>query len=86
MDEIRTNVVIHEEDEGKRLDSVLSERLENMTRTHIQKLMEEGNVTVNGTGKAVKNYRVKAGDAFNIRIPPPEHLDLLPENIPLNIV
>lgn len=74
------------DDEGKRLDSVLAERLDNITRNHVQKLIEAGNVTVKGTGKAVKNYRVRAGDSFAVQIPPPEPLELLPEEIPLKIV
>ncbi len=71
-------VEIRGESEGRRLDSVLAERLENMTRNHVQKLLEEGHVEAAGSGKAVKNYKVRVGDSFRVHIPAPEPLELLP--------
>lgn len=79
-------VEIFEEDEGKRLDVVLSDRLETLTRNHVQKLMEDGFIAVEGTGKAVKNYRVRKGDSFRIHLPAPRPLELLPEKIPLDVL
>ena len=71
------------DDAGTRIDKFIT--IEGMTRSRIQKLVEDGNVTVNG--KAVRtNYKVKNGDCISIGLPEPEILDVKPENIPLDIV
>lgn len=68
-----------------RLDKFLTEKLSEMSRSHIQKLIRDGNVTVNK--KAVKaNYKVSLGEIIEIDIPEPECLDIVPENIPLDIL
>ena len=79
-------VDIRESEEGKRLDAVLAGRLEGMTRSHVQKLIEEGHVCSDHQQKAVKNYRVKKDDRFRVTIPSPELLEVSPEEIPLEIV
>lgn len=73
------------EDAGKRLDAFLAENMEGKTRSAIQKLMEQGKVLVNGNPGS-KNYKLKAGDAIQVEVPEPEPLELLPQNIPLDIV
>lgn len=68
-----------------RIDKALTEALTNYTRSQIQQWLKEQSVTVNG--ELVKaNYKVKAKDKIIITIPEPETLDLLPEDIPLEIV
>ena len=68
-----------------RLDKFLTGKLPEMSRSHIQKLIRDGNVTVNK--KAVKaNYKVSLGEIIEIDIPEPECLDIVPENIPLDIL
>lgn len=68
-----------------RLDKFLTEKLSEMSRSHIQKLIRDGNVTVNK--KAVKaNYKVSLGEIIEIDIPEPECLDIVPENILLDIL
>lgn len=69
-----------------RLDKFLTDRLPNVTRTKIQKGIDEGFVTVND--KPVKsNYRVHPNDVIVISLPePPRDTEVVPENIPLNIV
>lgn len=68
-----------------RLDKFLTEKLPDMSRSHIQKLIRDGNVTVNK--KTVKaNYKVSLGEIVEIDIPEPECLDIVPENIPLDIL
>ncbi|MDD6255156.1 MAG: RluA family pseudouridine synthase [Eubacteriales bacterium] len=79
-------VTITEQESGRRLDSVLSERFSSMTRSYIQKLIAEGCVSAGEGAKAVKNYKVRPGDVFTASIPEPEVLDVEPENIPLDIV
>lgn len=69
-----------------RVDKFLSLRLENTSRTRIQNGAEAGNILVND--KPVKsNYKVKPGDIIQVVLPtPPREIELIPENIPLNIV
>ncbi|MBQ9935936.1 MAG: RluA family pseudouridine synthase [Lachnospiraceae bacterium] len=70
---------------GIRIDKCLSEILNDYSRAYIQKLLDEGNITVNR--KAVKsNYKLRAEDSINISIPEPEELEIIPEDIPLDIV
>jgi len=69
-----------------RIDKFLSVRIENTSRTRIQAASIAGNIRVNN--KTVKpNYRVKPGDVVQVVLPnPPREIELIPEDIPLNIV
>ena len=69
-----------------RIDKFLSDRLPNSSRNKIQQSAQDGNIVVNG--EAVKvNYKVKPLDEISIVLPyPPRETELLPENIPLDIV
>ena len=69
---------------GARLDQLLAKRL-GFSRARLQKLLKSGLVAVNGK-VLVASYRVKAGDAVTVTVPPPEPSELLPEPLPLNIV
>ena len=78
-------ITVAEDEAGMRIDKLLSSRIGGMTRSHIQKLIDDGRVTV--SDKAVKaNYKVKYGDAISITIPEPTKIDVRPEDIPLDIV
>jgi len=69
-----------------RIDKFLANHLENTSRTRIQAAAEAGCIIVNN--KTVKsNYKIKPGDIISIVLPhPPKEIEILPENIPLNIV
>ncbi|MCR4434341.1 MAG: RluA family pseudouridine synthase [Clostridiales bacterium] len=68
-----------------RIDVWLSEKLEDYSRSYIQKLMGDNLVLING--KAVKpNYKLKANDEVYIRIPEPEMLDIQAEEIDLKVL
>ena len=69
-----------------RLDKYLTTRMEKTSRTRIQNAANAGNILVNNS--SVKpNYRVKPGDVVQIVLPnPPREIELIPENIPINIV
>ncbi len=72
-------------DEDKRIDNFLNNNLEGVSRNRIQKLIEEKQVLVNN--KSInKNYKTKENDKIIINIEEPKEIDILPENIPLNIV
>ena len=69
-----------------RIDKFLGMRLENISRNRIQNAADAGCVLVNN--KAVKSsYKIKPFDTISIVLPyPPHEYELLPENIPLDIV
>lgn len=69
-----------------RVDKFLINRLENTSRTRIQNAAAAGNILVNS--KPVKsNYKVRPGDVVSVVLPhPPRVIELIPENIPLDIV
>lgn len=70
---------------GERIDRFLSEELESLSRSYIQKLVKDGAVLVNG--KPVKaNYKISQEDIVKVSIPDPEEPDILPEDIPLDIL
>lgn len=78
-------LIIEQEYAGIRIDKYLSDELEGISRSYIQKLMEEGNITVNG--KVVKsNYKLRCQDQICVILPEPEDLNIEPENIPLSIL
>ena len=69
-----------------RIDRFLSYRIENTSRTRIQNAANAGNILVNDN-PVKPNYRVKPGDVVQIVLPmPPREIELIPEDIPLNIV
>lgn len=71
--------------EEGRIDKYLSAQLPDRTRSFIQKLIKEQHVTVNET--VVKaNYKPRIGDRLCVEIPPAEEPDILPEDIPLDIL
>lgn len=82
MDEYFT-ASVHEN--GLRLDSVLSMRFPDKSRSYFQKLIKDGNITVN-ENNIKSNYRLRENDKVKIIIPVAEETDIVPENIPLDII
>jgi 23S rRNA pseudouridine1911/1915/1917 synthase len=69
-----------------RIDKYLSSRMESTSRTRIQNAANAGNILVNNA-PVKPNYKVKPGDIIQILLPnPPREIELIPENIPVNIV
>lgn len=73
------------EQDGVRLDKFISEQNCGVSRSAAAALIESGGCLVNGSG-AKKNCKLKSGDAVDIEVPEPQEIDILPENIPLDIV
>ena len=70
---------------GERLDRFLSRHLPHLSRARLQQLIQRGQVVVNGL--SVKpSLRLKPGDRVDVVVPPPEPLELEPEDIPINVV
>lgn len=74
-----------ENEEGVRLDRYLAEEYEELSRSRIQKLIKDGAVNVNA--KPVKaSYRLLLGDRVQITVPEVKEPDIVPEDIPLDIL
>lgn len=82
MEEIRAVF----ENDAKRIDAALAQLVPAMSRNSLARLIENGNVEVNGEVVTEKKMKVRAGDRVSISLPEPEILDVRPENIPLDIV
>ena len=70
---------------GERLDQFLARSVEGLTRSAAQRLLEEGAVTRSGR-PARKNDKTSPGDVLEVVLPDPAPVDLLPQNIPLDVV
>ncbi|MCE5286680.1 MAG: RluA family pseudouridine synthase [Pelosinus sp.] len=71
--------------QNERLDVFLVRAMENMSRSHIQKLIAEGNITVNK--RQVKaNYKVQQGEVIAASLPEAQAIDVAPEDIALDIL
>lgn len=76
---------VEKENAGIRIDKYLSDNMEDISRSYLQKLLKEKSITVNE--KEIKaNYKVQEGDVVSVSVPEPEEPDILPEEIPLDIL
>ena len=76
---------VEKEDAGVRIDKLLADKAEGLTRSHIQKLISEQQVTV--CQNAVKaNYKVREGDIVSVLIPELKEPEIEAEDIPIEIV
>jgi len=69
----------------KRMDLYLRDRFPDFSRTALQKLVQEGAVTINGR-KAKSSTTLHTGDRIEVTLPPRAPDEILPENIPLEII
>jgi 23S rRNA pseudouridine1911/1915/1917 synthase len=76
---------VGEEAAGQRLDRFLATHLNDISRTHVQALIDEGRVLVNGRAKK-PSYKLEAGETVEVKIPPPPLPGVEAENIPLDIL
>ena len=84
--EQKVELTVAEEMSGKRLDSVLAGMMPEYSRSFIQKLFENGSITVGGDPCSEKKRKAATGDIVEITIPQPERLEVEAEDIPLDIV
>jgi 23S rRNA pseudouridine1911/1915/1917 synthase len=79
------NLSVEDSDTGLRIDKYLHSRILDISRAFLQKLIEKNLILVNQ--KPVKaSYKTSAGDLILITIPPAEVIDIIPEDIPLDIL
>ena len=82
---MKERLIVDEGAAGERLDRFLAGRELEVSRSHIQKLIESGCVLVNGrTAKA--NAKLREGDAVETELPEAREMEILPEDIPLDIL
>ena len=70
---------------NQRLDVFLSEKVNDLTRSRVQKIIEEENVRVNGIARK-SSYRLRAGEKVDIEYELLEPEKIQPENIPLDVI
>ena len=85
MSEFTTYKFIADDNED-RIDVFLSNVYKDASRTYIQKLLKEGNITVNGKICSKSSYKLKEDDEIELNVPDPLPLEILPEDIPLDII
>ena len=74
-----------EENKNQRLDAFLASSLDGLTRSQATRLIESGEVAVNG--KAVsKSYKLAGGEDIAVTLPEPEPVEAVPQDIPLDVV
>ena len=78
-------VFVLQRDLDKRVDKYLTIRIPFMSRTQLQRLIDEGGVTVNG-GKCKSSTKLRSGDRVEVYVPPPPPAQLQPEDIPLDVL
>ena len=70
---------------GVRIDRFLTDNIPEITRSAVQKIIDEANVTVNGE-VVPKNYKCRVGDNVNVTVPDAKPLEAVGQNIPIDIV
>lgn len=83
MEEIK---YIVEENIGNRIDKYLADKDNAYTRSYVQKLLDGGNISVNGTSDVKASYKVKKLDEIIVTIPEIQDCVAHPEDIPIDIV
>ena len=78
-------ICITAEESGERIDALLARTLPSLSRSQVQKLLEQGMVTLNGR-ELKKNFRCSAGESYELLLPEPDDLPLIPQDIPLDVV
>ena len=84
MNESRIHIV-SEDESGLRLDHFLTIKEETLSRSFIQKLIKEKNITVNGN-PSKPSYRLRDNDRVDVIVPEPKPYHAQPEEIPLNVL
>lgn len=82
---LRTVEFTLQRDLDKRLDKYLTDRITFMSRNQLQRLIDEGDVTLNGR-KTKASHKVGKGDTVRVVIPPPPPKGAIPEDIPLDVM
>ena len=77
--------IVSQEEKGKRLDAYIPSIDTDITRTSAQRLIEDGNILVNGKNVKV-SYKIQENDKISVEIPEPKQIELKAQNIPIEII
>ena len=77
--------IVSQEEKGKRLDAYISSANTDITRTSAQRLIEDGNILVNGKNVKV-SYKIQENDKISVKIPKPKQIELKAQDIPIEII
>ena len=77
--------IVSQEEKGKRLDAYIPSVDLDITRTSAQRLIEDGNILVNGKNAKV-SYKIQENDKISVEIPEPKQIELKAQNIPIEII
>lgn len=76
---------VKQEEQNTRLDKIIADIDNNISRTSVQRLIEEGKIRVNKKQQK-PSYKVTEGDIIEIEKEEPQEIDLKPQEIPINII
>ena len=77
--------IVSQEEKGKRLDTYIPSVDTDITRTSAQRLIEDGNILVNGKNAKV-SYKIQENDKISVEIPEQKQIELKAQNIPIEII
>ena len=79
------NIKVNEENVGKRVDSFIPMVQKDISRSMVQKLIEQKNIRVNGK-ETKHSYKLKLNDEIEISVPEAKEIDLKAQDIPLSVI
>ena len=77
--------IVKSDEQGKRLDSYISSQNDKITRTSAQRLIEQGNILVNGKKQKVA-YKIAENDVITVEQEEPKQIELKAQKIPLEVI
>lgn len=83
---IYTTPIVNKDYKGKRIDKFLAECFSDISRSQIQRLLKEGNVSCDDDIVVDNSFKVREGDAYQLTVPEAAEAEPQPEDIPLDIV
>ena len=81
----KEKLIVNSENVGVRLDAYVADNINSLSRTMVKKLIEEGNISVNGKTQKV-SYKAQENDEISVIVPEAKQLDLKAQDIPLEVV
>lgn len=79
-------IIVNDVSDGARIDSFIASNNEELSRMTVKKLIEDGNVIVNGKQISKNSYKVKSGDIVEFEVPEAKQVELVAQDIPIDIV
>jgi 23S rRNA pseudouridine1911/1915/1917 synthase len=71
---------------GERVDALIAMVVPALSRAAVQRLIDDAHVRINDVAVKKPGHRVRAGDAIDVAVPPPESIEMVPEDLPLAVL